>query len=317
MAECRGSIWAGSRTGQRAARRAVPGTAPAPWYARAVIIDAHTHVFPPEVIARRDALLRSDPAFREVYPDPTARLASADDVLAVLERSGIDAAIICNFAWSDPALCTETNDYLLDAARHSGGRLIPFCMVQPAAGEEHVHAEMERVARAGARGIGELRPAQQGYALSHGGAAAALAWGSAAWDLLLLFHVTEPVGHRYPGKPGLPMEEFAAFLSRHPEARSIGAHWAGGLPFYATMPEVAHALDLVMVDTAATRLLYTDAVFGVVSAVLGADHILFGSDFPLRDPAAEIAYIRRLDLPAADTDAILGGNAARLLGLEA
>ena len=207
------------------------------------------------------------------------------------------------------------NDYVLDAAARSGGRLIPFCMVQPAAGEAHVRSEMERVARSGARGIGELRPAQQGYQVTEGRGPAALAWASSAYDLPLLFHVTEPVGHRYPGKPGLDMPDFAEFLVEHPEAEVIGAHWGGGLPFYATMPEVREALDRAYVDTAASHLLYDASIFRIMVEVLGADHILFGSDFPLRDPAHEIAKIRALGLDAAVEAAILGSNAARLFRL--
>ena len=44
---------------------------------------------------------------------------------------------------------------------------------------------------------------------------------------------------------------------------------------------------------------------------------LFGSDYPLRDPAAEIARIRGLRLGAEAEAAILGGNLQQLLHLEA
>ena len=280
-----------------------------------MIIDAHTHVFPPDLIARRAELLQTEPAFREVYPDENAALATADDVLRIVEQGELDAAVICNFAWTDLDRIRETNDYVLAAARASGGRLIPFCMVQAGAGEEHVRGEMERVARRGARGVGELRPEQQGYSLAHGRAPSLLAWGSSAYDLQLLIHVTEPVGHRYPGKPGAPMAEFAQFLNHHPEAQVIGAHWAGGLPFFALMRDVRDDLDRVHVDSAATGQLYDDAVFRVVGELLGYEAILFASDYPLRDPGAEIARIRALHLLPEAEAAILGGNLQRLLHL--
>jgi predicted TIM-barrel fold metal-dependent hydrolase len=47
----------------------------------------------------------------------------------------------------------------------------------------------------------------------------------------------------------------------------------------------------------------------------GADRIIFGSDWPMADPAAEMAAIRSLDLGQKAEDGILGGNLARLLGL--
>ena len=280
-----------------------------------MIIDGHTHVFPPDLIARRAELLRSEPAFREVYPDPGAALATADDVLRLVEEGQLDAAVICNFAWTDLERIREMNDYVLEAARASSGRLIPFCMVHGGAGEGHVRGEMERVALRGARGIGELRPEQQGYSLASGRAPSLLAWGSSAFDLQLLIHVTEPVGHRYPGKPGAPMAEFAEFLNHHPEAQVIGAHWAGGLPFFALMREVRDDLDRVHVDTAATGYVYDDAVFRIVGELLGYDTILFASDYPLRDPDVEIARVRGLGLPPDAEAAILGGNLQRLLHL--
>ena len=189
-------------------------------------------------------------------------------------------------------------------------------MVNAQAGEEHVRGEMERVALAGARGSGELRPEQQGYSRARGRAPALLAWGSSAYDLQLLIHVTEPVGHRYPGKPGTPMAEFAQFLNHHPEAQVIGAHWGGGLPFFALMRDVRDDLDRVHIDTAASGYLYDDAVFRIVGDLLGYDTILFASDYPLRDPAGEIARVRSLGLTPEAEAGILGENLRRLLHLK-
>lgn len=47
----------------------------------------------------------------------------------------------------------------------------------------------------------------------------------------------------------------------------------------------------------------------------GADRVVFGSDWPMADPAAEIAAIRKLGLSKQEEDGILGDNLARLLGL--
>jgi len=47
----------------------------------------------------------------------------------------------------------------------------------------------------------------------------------------------------------------------------------------------------------------------------GADRVIFGSDWPMADPAAEIAAVRELGLEPAETEAILGGTLAGLIGL--
>lgn len=47
----------------------------------------------------------------------------------------------------------------------------------------------------------------------------------------------------------------------------------------------------------------------------GADRVVFGSDWPMTDPAAEIAAIRSWGLAPDDERAVLGGTLAGLLGL--
>ena len=44
-----------------------------------MIIDAHTHVFPPSVRDRRAALIETEPAFAGAYAGPNARGARAGD----------------------------------------------------------------------------------------------------------------------------------------------------------------------------------------------------------------------------------------------
>jgi predicted TIM-barrel fold metal-dependent hydrolase len=47
---------------------------------------------------------------------------------------------------------------------------------------------------------------------------------------------------------------------------------------------------------------------------LGADRVIFGSDFPLGHPRMYLGLVESLDLDQARRDLILGGNALRLLG---
>ncbi len=71
------------------------------------------------------------------------------------------------------------------------------------------------------------------------------------------------------------------FAGEHPDVVLIAAHWGGGLPFYTLMPEVEAALKNTYFDTAASRLLYSPAVYRAVVDRVGARKVLFGSDFPL------------------------------------
>jgi predicted TIM-barrel fold metal-dependent hydrolase len=278
-----------------------------------VIVDAHTHVFPPGVAEDRERYLASDATFRELYADLKARLGSVEELLSSMDTAGIDASIALGFAWRDAEICRLHNDYSLESATAHPGRIIAFPNLPLAAGVEAIELEARRCVAAGARGFGELRPDNLGFDLA-GEDGACLARLAVELDVVLLFHVTEPVGHEYPGKHGLALDRFYAFLSAHPQVKVVGAHWGGGLPFYASMPE-ARALTNVYFDTAASSLLYDDTVHRRVVDLVGPEKVLFGSDYPLLAQSRSLRRIAEAGLDPDDRDLILGGNAASLLNL--
>ena len=282
-------------------------------YHSLVIVDAHAHVFPPEVRDNRDEYLQRDAGFRELYADARARIATADELLASMEAAGIDRSVACGFGWSDAELCRSHSEYLLEAASASGGRIIPFCTIQPS--DSDARDDLKRYAVRGARGLGELRPAQQGYSLVDSPEANLLAWAADAYDLAVLFHASEPVGRVYPGKTGLPVDQLGRFVSDFRGVAVIAAHWGGGLPFYALMPELRSALDRTYFDTAATGFLYSPEVYARVIDLVGADKIIFGSDFPLIPQERALKELRDVPLEETARRLIEGENVRDLLRL--
>jgi hypothetical protein len=278
-----------------------------------MIIDFHTHIFPPRVKERREEFLRRDATFAEMYSSAKAKIATADDLMRSMDQSGVDVSVALGFAWNSHDLCVLHNDYLLEAAAASGGRIVPFCTVNPAC--EEAEQEVIRCARAGAPGLGELRPDSQGWDLN-GDPGESLASVAERHGLLLLFHVSEPVGRNYPGKAGGGLTAFFEFASRHPELRIVGAHLAGGLPFFAPMPEVRQAFNHVYVDTAAQRLLYDHRAYDQMVRLIGAERILLGSDYPLVSQARQIEEVRSGIFRTDDLRLVLGLNAERLLARE-
>jgi len=105
------------------------------------------------------------------------------------------------------------------------------------------------------------------------------------------------------------------FISRYPDLTIVCAHWGGGLPFYALMPEVKEVLKNVYFDTAASPFLYKPEVYQQVSQLVGADRILFGSDYPLLAQSRIVQEISTADLTGEAKELILSGNARRLLGI--
>jgi len=277
-----------------------------------VIIDFHTHIFPPSVRERRNEYIKRDPCFSLLYSQPKAKLATAEELIASMDEAEVDLSIVLNIGWESQKLCMETNNYILDSISRYPDRLIGFCSVQPKAGDVAI-IELERGAKAGARGIGEMRPDVQGFDLTDKTFMKPLVDVAVKRDLIFLTHSSEPVGHQYIGKGEVTPAILYSFIVNFPDLKLVCAHWGGGLPFYALMPGVARALTNVFFDTAATIFLYQAGIFKQVSDIIGSDKILFGTDYPLISQNRTIAQIQSLKLAAEDKAKILGSNAQKLL----
>ena len=76
----------------------------------------------------------------------------------------------------------------------------------------------------------------------------------------------------------------------------------------------------VYYDTAASPLMYDPTVWSRVTSLVGADRVLFGSDFPLNlyprlDERPVMARLVDEARAAGMADGVMGQNAARVLGL--
>ncbi len=280
-----------------------------------MIIDFHTHVFSPQIKKKRSKYIDSDSCFAILYSKKEAKLATADELIADMDKNKVDISVITNIGWTTHELCVETNDYILESVARYPQRLIGFCTVQPNSYEAAI-AEIERCATGGIRGVGEMRPDMQLFDLKDEQVMEPFIEVIRKYKLILLTHASEPVGHEYPGKGGVTPDILYPFITSFSDLTIVCAHWGGGLPFYALMPEVKQALHNVYFDTAASPFLYSPQVYNQVIQLVGGDKILFGSDYPLLTQNRLLSEINSLDLPEETRNLILSGNAQRLLGIK-
>ncbi len=137
---------------------------------------------------------------------------------------------------------------------------------------------------------------------------------------LMLFHVS-----CMPGTGFADAGAILDFAERHPRTTIVMAHLAGIFqnPVYPYFPNLSglekvaeRRLDNVYVDTAHTLMYVYPGVMERMVELLGADHIVFGTDVPLQGPMQmrfALEIIRALKLPAAETAKMLGGNAEKIL----
>ncbi len=223
------------------------------------------------------------------------RLAPAA-LLADLGRWGI-ARAVC-FPANDPGpggQFADANAAVLAAARKAGGRIVPFCRVDP--GRPGAAAAMERAAAGGARGL-KLHPVAQSFR-PEDPAVADLVRQATARDWPVTLHAG--FGARPLAGP------LAALLDAAPGARLVLAH-AGRGDARAVAREVATRPG-VMLDTSLAAL--ADLV------ALPPERLLFGSDRPYGEHGTALLLVARAAQRAGwsgeQVAAVLGGNARALL----
>ncbi|MCL4396455.1 MAG: amidohydrolase family protein, partial [Chloroflexi bacterium] len=272
-----------------------------------MIIDAHTHVFSPDLIANRESYAKRDPFFGQLYSGVAARMIDAAGLVAAMDAAGVDKAVLAGWPWQPHEICVEQNTWTMQALRQYPNRLFALAAIQPSAGPAAL-AELERCVAGGMLGVPAAIAGGQGFRL-HDAGFQSLAQKAAELHVPLLLHTNEPVGHDYPGKGRLPLADVYALVKTLPELKLILAHWGGGFPFYELMREVKRVARNVYYDSAASPLLYSPQIFRTVIDLVGGDKVLFGSDFPLilypkrqtePDYAPFLGDIRGLNLTAEE-----------------
>jgi predicted TIM-barrel fold metal-dependent hydrolase len=277
------------------------------------IVDAHTHIFPPEICEARLHYAPHEPWFEHLYENPGAMLVQAEALVASMREAGISRSVVCGFPWRDPGLCREHNDYLAASAAAYPSGISWLGTVSPLS--PGAAAEVERCFALGAAGIGELNADAQEFDFREPELLAPVVEVCQSAGKPVLFHVSEPLGHAYPGKGTATPERFVRFLARYPDLPVVAAHWGGGLPFYELMPEIASLARNVVYDSAASTYLYRFAVFRAVLNIVGPERVLMASDYPILRQRRFLRRTLAADLHSWEMPLVLGRNAVRVYDL--
>ncbi len=275
-----------------------------------MIIDTHTHLFPDSFIQDRSALFAGEPEFTLLYKNPKSMMATGDQLIQAMDDHRVDIACASGFPWRNPTHAIQNNDYIIECVNRWPDRLRGLACFDAA--WQGAADEAVRCIDAGLSGVGELAFYLSGI-------------DDKALDMLndvmtvlrekgnlpCMIHTNEPVGHAYPGKTPITLEQIQKLAAIFPDNRIILAHWGGGIFFYHIMKkQLKQTLKNIWYDTAASPFLYDPAVYDMAVQAGVLDKVLLGTDFPLLTPDR---YYRDLDasgLKKQEKQAVLGGNAA-------
>jgi predicted TIM-barrel fold metal-dependent hydrolase len=260
-----------------------------------MIIDMHNHVWPDAIAAR--ALGASVPEMPLRGDGTVAGLAAAQDAAGV-ERS------VCLAIANTPDRVERTNAYIGGLDR---SRFIPFGTVHPALA---VQENLRHLRAARVDGV-KLHPTFQGYRLDDPDLLVVLE--ALAGEFPVIAHVGAGAGADGSGATPAMVREIVRAV---PDLTLIACHFGG----YQHLAEAMDTLigEPVYFDTSWPPSLATVDATAVREIIRrhGADRVVYASDWPTAWPQDEIETLRGLGLDSDELELILGGNAARILGIE-
>jgi hypothetical protein len=181
--------------------------------------------------------------------------------------------------------------------------------------DDAVH-EVDRIAALGLRGV-KFHPSLQAFDPSDPEYWAVFG-ACQEYGLLALFHTgTSGIGARRPGGQGIRIDlahplKLDPVAAAHPDLTVVAAHF--GWPWHMDLIAIALHKTNVYIDISgwSPKRIPADVVRELAGRRL-TEQFLWGSDYPFFTPERCLAELAGLALPVANADALLHGNAERIL----
>lgn len=258
-------------------------------------IDVHTHAFHPK-IAQKVLDQLSDH-----YGIPPVGDGTVEDLLTRAARAGLDRVML-HTAATDPSQVVPANNWAIELTRKHP-EVVAFGSLHPDYPDNE--REIERLTKAGITGL-KFHPDFQGFFLDSPGFRRLMEMVPERFTLMI--HVGDDLP---PEKnPSCPMK-LAALLHDFPGRRVIAAHMGGYLHWKWALEHLV-GRDVFM-DTSSTLAFIPDEMLRAIWNGHPRERMLFGSDYPLFDPGAEMHVLqRRLALTDEALESLLQAGTALL-----
>lgn len=264
-----------------------------------MIVDFHAHCFPERIAKKAIINLSQQSGNMEAFHSGTV-----DSLRAQMRQMGVDISVVLNIS-TNPRQQTSVNNFAIET--NSLPDIVSLGSVHPDSPD--ALGELERIKEAGLKGI-KLHPDYQGF-FADDKKMFPIYEKAGELGLITVFHAGVDIG--IPEPVHCPPGVFKKILPYFGGAPVVAAHMGG----YIMWKEAIRELEGVNI------YLDTAYCFGNLPMIWasriieshGAEKILLGSDMPWSRTDNEILFIKSLGLSQDEEKMILGGNAARLLGI--
>lgn len=264
-----------------------------------MIVDIHAHAFPDALAARAMEVLSDNSG---IQPSTDGTCASLRDSMRL---AGVDVSVIAPIA-TKPSQVRGINAWAVEV-NQANRDLICFGTIHP--DQDDWRPEIEQMAARGIKGV-KVHPDYQLFFVDEP-RLIPIYQAIADAGLILLFHAGVDIGLDPPVH--CTPDRLAKALDEVPQLIAVAAHM-GGYKCWDDVQRYLVGRDLYFDTSYSLADLGAEAMASMIRAH-GIERILFGTDSPWTAQAAEVAGIRALDLSGEDIEAVLGGNAKRLLGV--
>ncbi len=246
------------------------------------------------------------------WPFRRLRHNDAEGLLALMDRAEIERAWVSSASAIFYKNAQAGNEELAEQVSGREDRLVPFAVINPAY-VDWEHDLQVCVEQLGARGL-RLYPHYHDYALSDPCCNELIA-AAAEKDLVVsipLRQIDQRQRHWLLEIPDVALPELEALVERHPDARFVFVNGAGFTGSRLGQPD-SDLPDNYALGISRMRATMGNEV-GALVENLGADRVVLGTGMPLKYPEPALLKVEVLDAPEEAKQAILGGNAERMLG---
>ncbi len=273
-----------------------------------MLIDCHAHAFADKIAVKAVQQLI------DYYQMPTTNGGCLSDLINAANQAKLDAFILL-VAATKPEQVKPANDWVLEIASQPQAilgqlgdpkklpRIIPFGTYHVA--DPNWLTEVNRLRTAGTKGI-KLHPEFQGIDLAD--PRLGPFFEEISGHFVLMVHVGDPKVD--PHNFSTP-RKIATILKKFPKLKIIAAH-LGGWDMWDQVAEYLVGLPLFLDTSLSVSYLGRTRVRDLIRAH-GPHRVLFGTDSPWAPQLSSLGQVRALGLDAQELEAILCGNAEKIL----